>query len=53
MAKIERFEEIKGWQAGRELCKSQQEFDTIYAKTAETSRMISGFISYLQQHPDR
>ena len=124
MARIERFEEIKGWQSGRELCKviyavtnkgsfsrdfglrdqirraavsvvsniaegfegqnnrsfirylyiakascgevrsqayvaldqdyiSRQEFGAIYDKATETSRLLAGFIAYLQEHVDR
>jgi four helix bundle protein len=122
--KIERFEDVKSWQKGRELCKmiyavtnkdrfnrdwglrdqtrraavsivsniaegfesqnnrtfvrylyvakascgdvrsqayialdqgyaSQTEFDAIYASATETSRLIAGFINYLQRHPER
>lgn len=124
MARIERFEDIKSWQSGRELCKmiytvtkkecfnrdfglrdqvrraavsvvsniaegfesqtnrtfirylyiakascgevrsqayvaldqeyiSPKEFEAIYAKSTETSRLIAGFIAYLRQHLDR
>ncbi|MBN1580093.1 MAG: four helix bundle protein [Anaerolineae bacterium] len=124
MAGIERFEDIKSWQKGRELCKivyaathnrpfsqdwglrdqfrraaasivsniaegfesqnnrtfvrylyiakascgevraqayialdqaylSQTEFDTIYRTATETSRLLAGFIDYLQKHLDR
>ena len=123
MAKIERFEDIQGWQKGRELCKlvyqatnkgtfshdyglrdqirraavsvisniaegfesqnnrtfvrylyiakascgeiraqayvasdqsyiSQAEFDALYALSSETSRLMAGFIAYLEQHLD-
>ncbi len=124
MTKIERFEDIKGWQKGRELCRmvygatkkgafsrdfglrdqiqraaisiisniaegyesqnnrtfirylyiarassgevrsqayialdqnyiSQEEFNTIYATATETSRIIAGFITYLEQHTNK
>jgi hypothetical protein len=76
MPTIERFEDILGWQSGRELCNlvyemtkkglfsrdfglrdqnyiSQEEFDQLYALSAQTGRRIAGFITYLEQHPDR
>ena len=32
---------------------SQAEFDTLYALASETSRLIFGFTTYLEQHPNQ
>ncbi len=45
MAKIQQFEEIQAWQKGRELCK------LVYLATNKGA--FSGFITYLEQHPNQ
>ena len=32
---------------------SQQEFNDIHVQATEISRLLAGFIAYLQKHPDR
>jgi len=59
MNKIERFEDIIAWQKARALTKeiyvaldqnyiAQDAFDQLYAKSDEVSRLVAGFMGYLQ-----
>lgn len=48
MATIRKFEDLEVWKKSRELDKIQDEFEDIYNRCTEISRMLQGFMDYLQ-----